>query len=94
MRQGWEQEPGAQGVQVDTPLLVAPETHYLPGRFCGKKVHSEQNAVEGAKRPRCSGDEARGKVHCRDCMADRKGLATQQRERARLMYAKSGAGRR
>ena len=63
-------------------------------------MHNEQNAVEGGKRARCSGDEAMGKVHCRDCMpgsddeSDGEGLATQQRERARLMFAKIGAGRR
>ena len=33
-------------------------------------MHSEQNAVEGAKRLMCSGDEAMGKVHCRDYMGD------------------------
>ena len=69
---------------------------------------SEQNAVEGGKRPRRSGDEAMGKVYCRDCMAgsdderDGEGLAKQQRakrgekreERAGLIFAKIGAGRR
>ena len=63
-------------------------------------MHSEKNAVEGTKRLRCSGDEAMGTVHCRDCMEARneqterkdletqrrKDLATQQRDRARLLY--------
>ena len=63
-------------------------------------MHSEQNAVEGTISLRCSGDEAMGTVHCRDCMEARnelterkdlgtqrrKDLATQQRDRARLLY--------
>ena len=85
---------------MDTPCWLHPKlTNYLAG-FAKKKVHNEQNAVKGTKRPRCNGDEAMGKVNCRDCMegrneqSDRKGLATQQRDRARLMYAKRGAGQR
>ena len=36
-------------------------------------MHSEQTAVEGDKHLMCSGDEAMGKVHCRDCMGDQPG---------------------
>ena len=51
-------------------------------------MHSEQNAVGWGKRLMCSGDEAMGKVHCRDCMehqpgrvggSDGEGLAKRQR---------------
>ena len=61
-------------------------------------MHSEKNAMEGAKGPRCSGDEAMGKVLCLDCLAGgddehegdgrakaqraKRGMNTQKRSRA------------
>ena len=57
-------------------------------------MHSEQNAVEGPKRLMCSGDEAMGKVHCRDCMEDQPDWRGDCEGLAKRQHAKGGKKRK
>ena len=45
-------------------------------------MHSEENAMKGKRRLMCSGHEAMGTVHCRDCMGVGRGDGEGPAERA------------